>query len=208
MDLVNFLERQGEKLIKSGPEKRLSSDHSIGMFAVIGGLAMLAHYYTLNGIKSKTVGDGQYGTARFATEDEIKKTYTLIPYEPQKWRRGKNLPKEQGLVVGCRTHTDSVTALVDTGDIHCLMIGAAGVGKTANFLYPNIEYSCASGMSFLCTDTKGDLQGGYGLVGKCLPSRWQSFIPEQEPALLARAGTAHDLWERDLLDYAESHDCL
>ena len=138
----------------------------IGMFAVIGGLAMLAHYYTLNGIKSKTVGDGQYGTARFATEDEIKKTYTLVPYEPQKWRRGKNLPKEQGLVVGCRTHAGGVTSLVDTGDIHCLMIGAAGVGKTANFLYPNIEYACASGMSFLCTDTKGDLFRNYAGIAK------------------------------------------
>lgn len=138
----------------------------IGMFAVIGGLAMLAHYYTLNGIKSKTVGDGQYGTARFATEEEIKKTYTLVPYEPQKWRRGENLPKEQGLVVGCRTHAGCVTALVDTGDIHCLMIGAAGVGKTANFLYPNIEYACASGMSFLCTDTKGDLFRNYAGIAK------------------------------------------
>ena len=28
------------------------------MFSVIGGLSLLAHYYTLNGIKSKTVGDG------------------------------------------------------------------------------------------------------------------------------------------------------
>ena len=28
------------------------------MFIVIGGLSLLAHYYTLNGIKSKTVGDG------------------------------------------------------------------------------------------------------------------------------------------------------
>lgn len=45
----------------------------LGMFAVIGGLSLLAHYYTLNGIKSKTVGDGQHGTARFATEKEIKK---------------------------------------------------------------------------------------------------------------------------------------
>lgn len=27
------------------------------MFSVIGGLSLLAHYYTLNGIKSKTVGD-------------------------------------------------------------------------------------------------------------------------------------------------------
>jgi type IV secretion system protein VirD4 len=33
---------------------------------------------------------------------------------------------------------------VDTGDIHCLMIGAAGVGKTAYFLYPNLEYACGT----------------------------------------------------------------
>ena len=45
------------------------------MFAVIGGISLLAHYYTLNGIKSKTVGDGQHGTARFATREEIKDTY-------------------------------------------------------------------------------------------------------------------------------------
>ena len=138
----------------------------LGMFAVIGVLAMLAHYYTLNGIKSRTVGDGQYGTARFATEDEIKKTYVHIPYDPQKWRRGQSLPKEQGLVVGCKSHPGGVTALVDTGDVHCLMIGAAGVGKTANFLYPNIEYACASGMSFLCTDTKGDLFRNYAGIAK------------------------------------------
>ena len=38
------------------------------------------------------------------------------------------------------THLDVYKRqLVDSGDIHCLMIGAAGVGKTANFLYPNIE---------------------------------------------------------------------
>lgn len=41
------------------------------MFCVIGGLS-LAHYYTLSGIKSRTVGDGQHGTARFSTKREIK----------------------------------------------------------------------------------------------------------------------------------------
>ena len=46
------------------------------------------------------------------------------------------------------------------------MIGAAGVGKTANFLYPNIEYACASGMSFLTTDTKGDLFRNYAGIAK------------------------------------------
>ena len=138
----------------------------LGMFAVIGGLSLLAHYYTLNGIKSRTVGDGQHGTARFATEKEIRETYKQVPYEPERWRRGEALPTEQGLVVGCKRHGPSVTALVDSGDIHCLMIGAAGVGKTANFLYPNIEYACASGMSWICTDTKGDLFRNYARIAK------------------------------------------
>ena len=51
----------------------------------------------------------------------------------------------------------TVTAIVEEGDVHALMIGAAGVGKTAKFLYTNLEYCCASGMSFVTTDTKGDL---------------------------------------------------
>ena len=43
----------------------------VAMFSVIGGVSLLSHYYTLNGIKSRTVGDGQHGTARFATKKEI-----------------------------------------------------------------------------------------------------------------------------------------
>ena len=55
---------------------------------------------------------------------------------------------------------------MDTGDVHVLMIGAAGVGKTAFWLYPCIEYACASGMSFLSTDTKGDVLRNYGNIAK------------------------------------------
>jgi type IV secretion system protein VirD4 len=139
---------------------------AVTMFGVIGFLSLLAHYYTLNGIKSRTVGDGQHGTARWASQAEIKKTYVHVPYTPKLWREKKNLPSAQGLVVGCKTTRGGVTALVDTGDVHCLMIGAAGVGKTANFLYPNLEYACASGMSFVTTDTKGDLYRNYGSIAK------------------------------------------
>ena len=46
------------------------------------------------------------------------------------------------------------------------MIGASGVGKTAFFLYPNLEYACASGMSYLALDTKGDLARNYGTIAK------------------------------------------
>lgn len=61
----------------------------------------------------------------------------------------------QGLVLGSTKKKGTITALVDSDDVHCLMIGASGVGKTAYFLYPNLEYACASGMSFLALDTKG-----------------------------------------------------
>lgn len=46
---------------------------------VVGGLAFLSQHYTLDNIKSKTVGDGQYGTARWATKREIQKTYRHVP---------------------------------------------------------------------------------------------------------------------------------
>lgn len=145
------------------------------IFLVIAGIIMvlvlwvipyLAHQYNLDGIKSKTVGDGQYGTARFATAQEIRQTYCHVLFEPEEWRKGNHLPQEQGIIVGSKMSRGKVTALVDTGDIHLLMIGAAGVGKTAHFLYPNIEYACASGMSFLCTDTKGDLYRNYAGIAK------------------------------------------
>lgn len=146
------------------------------MFVVLGGLTLLAHIYSLNNIKSRTVGDGQHGTARWANKREIKKTYKHIPFTPEKWRRqakngktpttedGKELP--QGIVVGCTGSKGNTTAMIDTGDVHALMIGAAGVGKTAYWLYPCIEYACASGMSWLSTDTKGDIMRNYGQIAK------------------------------------------
>lgn len=145
------------------------------MFTVLGLISLLAHIYNLNNIKSKTVGDGQHGTARFAPKEEIRKTYKHVPYEPEKWRiQAKNgetptmpngEPLPQGIVVGCKGKV-TTTALVDDQDVHALMIGAAGVGKTAYFLYPNIEYACASGMSFISTDTKGDIYRSYGDIAR------------------------------------------
>ncbi len=137
--------------------------------AAIGGIFILitalSYLYGLKGIKAKTAGNGQHGTARWATNREIKKTYRHIPFIPEEWRQNPgSRPKEQGIVVGCLSKKKTTTALVDTGDVHCMMIGAAGVGKTAYWLYPNIEYACASGMSFLSTDTKGDIMRNYGSI--------------------------------------------
>ena len=161
--------------------------------AVFGALAAIAAFSSrgsLDSIKSKDVGDGQHGTARWATPAEVRKTFHSVPFQPALWRKGEQLPDAQGLVLGCvgklpaplefrllgkTVHPlipeklwkhGGIRALVDCDDVHCLMIGASGVGKTAYFLYPNIEYACASGMSFFSSDTKGDLARNYGAIAR------------------------------------------
>ena len=107
-------------------------------FALLAGMMFFNDQYSLDRIKSKQVGDGQYGTARFASEKEIQDTFQAVPYRVKEWRQGNNLPTAQGLLVGSSWNRKNVTAYIDESDVHMLMIGAAGVGKTANFLYPNL----------------------------------------------------------------------
>ena len=139
----------------------------------------VSNQQSLNGIKARTVGDGQHGTARWATVDEIHGIFQRVPFRPKLWRKdAATRPKAQGVILGSesqrilkswrdvRKKRWNVTALVDSDDVHVLMIGASGIGKTAFFLYPNLEYACASGMSFLALDTKGDLARNYGAVAK------------------------------------------
>ena len=189
-----------------------------GLLAFLLVVSFLSKNYSLNNFKNKTVGDGQHGTARWATPKEIHTTYHVVPFRPRRWRKGEDLPTEQGLVlgsVGGRNHKSEggfllktsrklleklrrpvegkrktkkkskalskvkkmieeqrdIRALVDSDDVHCLMIGASGVGKTAFFLYPNLEYACACGMSYLALDTKGDLARNYG----CIASKYYGY---------------------------------
>ena len=192
-----------------------------GLLAFLLVVSFLSKNYSLNNFKSKTVGDGQHGTARWATPREISKTYRTVPFRPRRWRKGEDLPTVQGIILGSMggrkrrakkgaisqaTHKllerlrrptagkkekrkpkkkktaiskiknvvedqQDVRALVDSDDIHCLMIGASGVGKTAYFLYANLEYASASGMSYLALDTKGDLARNYG----CIASKYYGY---------------------------------
>lgn len=135
-------------------------------FTLLLGIVFFGDQYSLDRIKSKQVGNGQYGTARFASEKEIHDAFISVQYQAKEWRKGKNLPTAQGILVGSHWNHNKVTAYIDESDVHMLMIGAAGVGKTANFLYPNLEYACAAGMSFITTDTKGDLFRTYGSIAE------------------------------------------
>ncbi len=135
--------------------------------------------------KMSQTGHGEFGTAAFAKKEELEKTFKKVEYRPDLWRQGECLPEYQGLVVHCEQKNDNVEdtilgkaiskfspkssqmyCYVDDGDVHTLLIGSPGIGKTAYFLYPNIEYACASGMSFFTTDTKGDLYTNMGTIAE------------------------------------------
>ncbi len=160
-DIADLLRRQGETLKRSGSELEWCDGSQ--KVTVRGNL--WSHQYDRQG------GDAIDFVRRF-----YNKTYRHIPFTPERWREqakngktptaadGKPLP--QGIVVGCTGRNARTTAMIDTGDVHALMIGAAGVGKTAYWLYPCIEYACASGMSWLSTDTKGDIMRNYGQIAK------------------------------------------
>ena len=207
-----------------------------GLLAFLLAVSFLSKNYSLNNFKSKTVGDGQHGTARWATPKEIHTTYHVVPFRPRRWRKGEELPTVQGIILGSMggrkrrakrgvisqtTHKllerlrrptagkkeqrkpkkkktaiskiknvvedqQDVRALVDSDDIHCLMIGASGVGKTAYFLYANLEYASASGMSYLALDTKGDLARNYGAI-LTLMNHYMDIARKHPENLAARA---------------------
>lgn len=138
----------------------------LGFIILMTAISAISKRYSLDKIKNRNVGHGQHGNARFATKQEIKEMYRLIRFDPEAWRSGKDLPETQGIIIGCIDHFGYTTAYVDEGDVHALVEGAAGTGKTAFFLYPNLEYCCAAGMSFLTTDTKGDLYRNYATIAK------------------------------------------
>ena len=106
---------------------------SILFFLFIGCAVYFNGNYNLNKIKSKTVGDGQYGTARFATDKEVHQSLKYIEFDSVKWRKGIDLPKSQGLVVGSKINFGKTFGYVDCDDIHLLMMVLLVLGKQLIF---------------------------------------------------------------------------
>lgn len=132
-------------------------------------LQIFANFFSLDRIKSRTVGDGQHGSARWAKKREIGSYYKHISFEPQKWREcaRNGTPPElpQGWVVGAKFRIfRPPLAQIETDDVHIYQEAAAGWYKTTGWLIPNFEYAMAAGLSVFCIDTKGDLARLYGNI--------------------------------------------
>lgn len=147
---------------------------TIGFIISMVGIAMIAGaviYGQVRGsldIKSKAVGDGQYGNQRWETAKEKNQTFQMMPFEPEKWRRGKHLPEnmEGCTVLGFERQGGRIYAMIDTSDSHTMLVSPPGTGKTSCCAYPNMEAACACGFSFLYTDTKGTAFRDYAGIAK------------------------------------------
>ena len=142
----------------------------VAMFSVIGGdVPAGTLLYIKRNQEQRRSGDGQHGTARFATREGNRRIpMCRCPMSRSCGARGETPAGCTGTWYSAAwSRHGKLYALVDTGDVHCLMIGAAGSRKDrTTFSIPTLEYACACGMSFLTTDTKGDLYRNYAGIAK------------------------------------------
>lgn len=139
------------------------------LLAALIGLYFVSSFKSLDAIKSRTVGDGQHGSARWATRAEIRSYYRHIPFEAARWReqcaRGEPPVLPQGWVVGAKFRAfKPPVAQIETDDVHIYQEAAAGWYKTTGWLVPAFEYALAAGQSVFCMDTKGDIARLYGNI--------------------------------------------
>lgn len=97
----------------------------------------------------EAAGQGQHGTARWRTRQEISKTLTI-------WETKNNNPPKGGFVVGAELGRN-FKAWLDTGDTHCLVIGSTRSGKSRRTILPTIWTLARAGESMIITDPKGEL---------------------------------------------------
>lgn len=115
-------------------------------------VVMIVSGSSLDNIKNQKVGDGQYGTARWATDEEKHKMYTKVPFGQE------TLP---GMVVG--VDIKKKLWLVDTSDQNLLQVAPPGAGKTKFCIIPTLYYNAlvykhtGKGASLILTDCKGEL---------------------------------------------------
>ncbi|MBS3949566.1 MAG: type IV secretory system conjugative DNA transfer family protein [Peptococcaceae bacterium] len=95
----------------------------------------------------KSVGGGQYGTAKWRTIRDVARTLDGLS------------GKTGGFVVGVKKRRlfGAFDAWVDKADTHCLVIGATRSGKSRRIIMPTIWTLGRAGESMVVTDPKGEL---------------------------------------------------
>lgn len=118
--------------------------------ALIGFLVLIYQEQRLNSVENKTVGNGQYGNARWMTDKEKRESYTYV-------KDGKE--KIPGFVIG----REGNEWIVETGDKTVCQVAPPGGGKTKCVFVPTLYYNARvnkntknRGASLLSLDVKSE----------------------------------------------------
>lgn len=97
------------------------------------------------------VGSGQHGNARFSTDQEKDNIFDCFLFT------GKETPKSGGLVVGMEKRGDNETIRYVGDDLHSIILGTTGSGKSRRVILQSIWMQIMSGKSIVVSDVKGEI---------------------------------------------------
>lgn len=97
-------------------------------------------------------GNGQHGKERFLTEAEKEKLFEVFEYSGSQVPDGKG-----GVVVQMKQQHGKEYILYMAADLHTLIIGTSGAGKTRRILLETIWLQLLTGLSAVVNDVKGEL---------------------------------------------------
>ncbi|MGL5641727.1 MAG: VirD4-like conjugal transfer protein, CD1115 family [Paraclostridium sp.] len=136
----------------------------IPIYTIVFGIFMTAYIKLILDIKKSfnEIEDGQKGTARFATREEIEKQYKAVPIKDNEYEGKGGVPIARGFYCyedGYGNKKEKEVMYIDDSPVNNLIIGTTRSGKGETFVVPSIDiYSRAEEKpSLIINDPKGEL---------------------------------------------------
>lgn len=99
--------------------------------------------------------NGQFGTARFMTDRELKKTFSQVTYKGDEII--KNLSENAGIIINYIKEGKKEIITYLTEAVNVIILGATRSGKTRRLLMTSTWLNLLAGINLLVVDVKGEI---------------------------------------------------
>lgn len=109
----------------------------------------------------KEIDEGQKGTSRFATREEIDQQYKAVPIKEEEYKGKGGVPIAWGKKIYIQNDRKIIKDVmyIDDSPVNNLLLGTTRSGKGETFVVPTIDIYSRAGLkpSFIINDPKGEL---------------------------------------------------